>query len=135
MRSTELRGCGLWGSLCSSDGWGLHLSLHRPLTRHPAAEAMAVGHLAPLVRHRLRKLSTFPLRRGTFVKCCSRHRQPQSCHDIIPQQKKNIKLLKSVQRRASKMAKGCEGKPYKERLRSLVLSNREETEGRPHQCL
>ena len=38
-----------------------------------------------------------------------------------PQYKKDVKLLESVQRRATKMVKGLEGKTYKEWLRSFGL--------------
>ena len=38
-----------------------------------------------------------------------------------PQYKKNVKLLEIVQKRATKMVKGLEGKMYKKRLKSLGL--------------
>ncbi|GAB0177019.1 hypothetical protein GRJ2_000167100 [Grus japonensis] len=39
----------------------------------------------------------------------------------VPQYKKDIKLLKGVQRRVTKMVKGLEGKTYEEQLRSFGL--------------
>lgn len=41
----------------------------------------------------------------------------------VPQYKKDIKLVASVQRRATKMAEGLEGKTYEEQLRLLMASS------------
>lgn len=53
----------------------------------------------------------------------------------IPQYKKDIKLLASVQRMAANIIKGLEVKTYEEWLRLLGLFNLEETDGRPHGSL
>ena len=44
----------------------------------------------------------------------------------LPQDYKDIKLLESIQRRATKMGKGLEGKVYEEQLRSLGLLSPEQ---------
>ena len=44
----------------------------------------------------------------------------------VPQRKKDIKLIVSVQRRATKMVKSLEGKTCEEQLRSLGLLSPEQ---------
>lgn len=46
--------------------------------------------------------------------------------------KTDIKLLESIQKRATRMVKGLEGKPYDEWMRSLSLFSLEETAGTFH---
>ena len=44
----------------------------------------------------------------------------------MPQYKKDIKLLESIQMRAGEMIMGMEGKMYEERLRSLFMFSTEQ---------
>lgn len=47
-----------------------------------------------------------------------------SCVQLwAPQYKKDLKLLERIQRRAVKMVKGLERKPYEKQLRAFVLFN------------
>ena len=60
--------------------------------------------------------------------------RPHLQHWYMLGNKKNIKLLESVQRRATKVVKGLKGKTNKKQLRSLGLFSAEQTmlRGRPH---
>ena len=50
---------------------------------------------------------------------------------LAPHYKKDIELLKCVQRRATRLLKGLKNKSYEEWLRKLALFSLEKAKGRP----
>lgn len=89
----------------------------------------ACTELPEHIKSQKQSISTF----GWFPNRCSLV-SSTACGFRVPEYRKNIKLLENVQKRASKAAKGLEGKMDEELLRSLGLPSPEQKEayGRSH---
>ncbi|TRZ06960.1 hypothetical protein HGM15179_020146 [Zosterops borbonicus] len=101
------------------------------------------GHNNPLQRYRLRTvwLDSAQVERDLGVLVSSRLNMSQQCAQVAKRAngtwpgsgmfRKDVEMLEHVQRRATKLVKGLENKPYEERLRERVVVNGAVSNWRP----